>query len=138
MTLRLLSVPFAALALVACGGSPPAESPPSGHHHGAHHGEGQGHGHGHGAEHKDPDKLSPELKDFHAVLSPLWHMDKGPGRADKTCAEVAKLQEKADGTKDAELTAAVKALGDECAKEGRAEFDARFTAVHERFHALAR
>ncbi len=72
------------------------------------------------------------------MLAPLWHLDKGPGRADKTCAEVKSLQDKADATKDTELVAAVKALADECAKEGRPEFDARFTGVHERFHALAK
>lgn len=139
MTLRQLSVPLVAFVLAACGGSPPAESPPAGHQHGAHQGEGHGHGHGHGhEEHKGPEKLSPPLKEFHAVLAPLWHLDKGPGRAEKTCAETKPLQEKADATQDAELAAAVKALSEECAKEGRPEFDARLTAVHERFHALAK
>ncbi len=126
MTLRYLSVPLVAFALAACGGSPPAEAPAPVHHRGEH------------AEHKEPEQLAPPLKDFHAVLSPLWHLDPGPGRAEKTCTEVKSLQDKADATKDAELAAAVKALADECAKEGRPEFDARFTAVHERFHALAK
>lgn len=72
------------------------------------------------------------------MLKPLWHAEKGPARLEKVCAESKTLQEKADATQDAELVSAVKALGDECAKEGRPELEARFVAVHDRFHALAK
>lgn len=143
MKLRLLFVPSLALVLAACGGSPPANSP-SGDPHAHHHGEGHGHehaaghaeakGHGH-AEHGDHEKLPAPLKEFHSVLSPLWHAEKGAARTDKTCAEAKNLEQKAEATGNADLIKATKALAEECAKEGRAEFETRFHAVHESFHA---
>ena len=97
-----------------------------------------GHEHGEkgekGEHHKD---LAPPVKAFHEVLAPLWHMEKGADRTAKTCAQTSALREKATGTGDKELIAATTSLAAECEKEGKPEFDARFSAVHERFHALA-
>jgi hypothetical protein len=71
-------------------------------------------------------------------MKPLWHAEKGPGRAEKTCAESKTLHTKAEATKDAELVAAAQALVEECAKDGRPAFDAKFVVLHERFHVLAK
>ena len=123
------SLPLAlTLLLAACGGSSPspASSPaPTHEDHEAkeHHGEGAS---------------SPAVHAFHEVLAPLWHSDKGPDRVTKTCAQAATLKEKAAATKDAELVAATDALATECAKDGRPEFEARFAAVHESFHGVAK
>jgi hypothetical protein len=129
-SLALLSALF---YVQACGGSTPSPSPPEGGEHharGEHHGGGHGH-HGHG-------ELSPELRAFHEVLSPLWHADKGPDRVTKTCEKAATLHEKAEATKDAELIAATSALQTECTKEGRPQVEQKLGVVHERFHALAK
>jgi hypothetical protein len=129
-------------AAVACGGNEaPPTTPTSSEHgghgggHGDHHGGNKGEHKGeHGDHHKD---LPPTTKAFHDVLAPLWHMEKGPDRTAKTCAQIATLRDKATATGNKELVAATTALSAECDKEGRPEFDARFTTVHERFHALA-
>ncbi len=114
---------FTTFALLGCGGSTPPAGEPHGHEHGHEH-EG-----GH-------DKLAGPLKDFHDVLAPLWHADKGPEREKKTCAAVASFEERAAATKDEPMVVSVGALKVECAKaEGaRADFDAKFAAVHEAFH----
>ena len=134
---KLLSVSALSLVVAACGGSNPPAAAPDGH--GPHHEHGDHHGGGHHdekGEHHDEGKLPPALKEFHDVLAPVWHMEKGPERVTKTCAESGKLRDKAAATKDEPLLAAATALVSECDKPGRPEFDAKFTAVHERFHAL--
>ena len=77
------------------------------------------------------------MHDFHEVLAPLWHSDKGPERVAKTCAQAQTLKDKATATNDAELVAATTALDAECKKDGRPDFEARFAAVHESFHGVA-
>jgi hypothetical protein len=130
---------LATLALAACGNAPPAASPATttGHEHGEEHGHGHGHGHD-GKGHKDEKDMPAPVRDFHAVLAPLWHADKGPERAAKTCAQAATLREKAQATGDAELVAVVAALATECDSPGRPKFEERFHAVHERFHVVAK
>jgi hypothetical protein len=112
------------LAAVGCGGS----TPPAGEPH--------EHGHEHEGGH---DKLGGPLKEFHDVLAPLWHADKGPEREKKTCAATASFEERAAAAKDEGIIAAVGALKVECAKAegGRADFEAKFAAVHEAFHHAA-
>jgi hypothetical protein len=108
------------LGAAACGGNAAPATTPTSSEQGEHH---------HG--------MPATTKAFHDVLAPLWHMEKGADRTAKTCAQAMTLREKAVATGDKELAAAAAALVAECEKEGRPEFDARFTAVHERFHALA-
>ncbi len=81
--------------------------------------------------------MAPAVHEFHEELAPLWHMEKGPDRAEKTCKKVVVLKEKATATGDKELLDATVTLATECDKPGRPDFDARFKVVHERFHALA-
>lgn len=90
---------------------------------------------GHDEKHGD---LSPALQAFHGALSPVWHTDPGPGRVEKTCTNMKAMQEKAVAIGDAELSAAVNALEPACAKEGRAEVEAKLSAVHDRFHVVAK
>jgi len=71
------------------------------------------------------------------VLGPVWHSPEGAARAEKTCANVKALEDKARATADAELVSATTALEPACAKEGRPEVEAKLTAIHARFHALA-
>ena len=72
------------------------------------------------------------------ALAPAWHTDPGPGRAEKACADMKAMQGKAAAIGDAELSAAVGALGPACAKEGRPEVEAKLSVVHDRFHAVAK
>lgn len=126
------------------------------HHgeHGEHHGErGEHHGeHGEGGEHGH---APGPVSDFHAVLSPLWHAERGAARTDGACAAVADFRAKAQAIQSgavpeparadeagyrqaaAGLVAAVDALGTACGEAGRASFDARFEAVHVAFHGVA-
>jgi hypothetical protein len=124
-------------AAAACGGPDPKapetnlaggveKTGTGGHEHGEH---------GEGGEHHT--NLAPPVKAFHEVLAPLWHMEKGADRTAKTCAQGMTLREKATATGDKDLVAATTSLVTECEKEGKPEFEARFSAVHERFHAIA-
>jgi hypothetical protein len=137
VTVRSLSLlaAFAAItSLAACGGAPAAPATPTG----AEAGEHRHHDHdGKGKDHDDGAQPAP-VRAFHEALAPLWHADKGPERVAKTCAEAPALKAKAEATSNADLVAATVALVAECDKAGRPEFEARFAAVHERFHALAK
>ena len=104
------------LLLFACGGA----QHPEHEEHAEHHGD-----------------MSPAVHDFHETLAPLWHAPKGPDRVTKTCDNAATLQSKAKATNDAGLVSATDALAAECAKDGRPDFEAKFSAVHESFHKLA-
>lgn len=79
--------------------------------------------------------MSAELSAFHDALAPLWH-DESPQRQAKTCDqadELLALARKVEG--GAELVTSVEALQADC-KAGGAQFADKFTAVHDRFHAL--
>jgi hypothetical protein len=124
MKLGSLAFVLAALSMsLACGGATPGPAEPGEHREHGEHGE-------HGA-------MDPALKDFHGVLAPVWHSPEGAARADKTCANVKAFEEKARATADAELLAATTALEPACAKDGKPEVEAKLTAIHARFHALA-
>ncbi len=81
-----------------------------------------------------PSKAS--IAAFHDVLAPLWHAAEGPERTDKTCAATATMEQRAQDIGDAPLVEAVHALAAECAGNRQA-FQAKFTAVHTAFHAVA-
>ncbi len=144
MTLSLRSsfVALFASAALGCGASTP---PPADAHnsHGDQHGDHKGGGHA---------KLTGAAHEFHEVLAPLWHAAKSPEREVKVCDASATFEQRAadvlkeapEGGDAAARTAAqglVTAVGDlktECTKAagGRADFDAKFTAVHEAFHKI--
>jgi hypothetical protein len=133
---------FIAAACFACGGSstpaaPAATAQPvttSGTAAGPEHQEQHASQEDHEKHHEG---LSPALHDFHGVLAPVWHSAPGTERVGKACDGVKAMGEKAKATADAELIADVAAVETACAKEGRSEVEAKLTAVHQRFHALA-
>ncbi len=151
-------LPFAALLAVtpACGSATPAPTSPgeAGEHHEEHGEHHEEHGEHHGHEGHHGDAPGP-VHDFHEALAPIWHMDKGPDRAAKACAQATALHDKAAAIVSAPapeaahadeagwktdadaLVAATKALAAECEKEGRPQLEERFSALHDGFHKLA-
>jgi hypothetical protein len=151
MTHRLSTLLVVAVTLAGCSKkdtttpNDTAATTPAGAE-GEHHGEHQG-------EPAHQHAFEGGVKNFHDVLSPLWHADAGEKRVADTCAASADLAGKAAAieaepvpaaangqddawkTKAAALTAATKELETMCAGD-RAGFDAAFTKVHDGFHAL--
>ena len=143
----LLAILSAGLFALGCGPSTPAAEHAGEHEHGEH-------AHGEHGEHAEHGKLTGAAHEFHEVLAPLWHAEKSPERARKTCDAVPTFEQQAAAVDkevpaDAARAAAahtaaqglVAAVGDlkaECAKPeaGRADFEAKFMAVHEAFHKV--
>ncbi len=137
----LLAILSAGLFALGCGSSTPPAEHAGEHEHGEH-------------EHGEHAKLTGAAHEFHEVLAPLWHAEKSPERAKKTCDAVPTFEQHAaavdkevpaDAARAAAahtaaqgLIAAVGELKAECAKPeaGRADFEAKFGAVHEAFHKV--
>jgi hypothetical protein len=120
-----------ALALGGCGGgevdTAPADDTAGGEHveDGAA-GEGQGRG-GH-------PELSPELRAFHDVLSPVYHMDPGAERARASCEAADAMTALAGGVSEAMVTA-VGGLTGSCSEAADVEAtEAALESVHDAFH----
>ena len=109
----------------------------------------------HGGEHagQEHHELTPELKAFHDILSPLWHTPEGaPQRITDTCAAIERLTMEADAVAKATppvpanadtwtagtraLVTAVAALENECTAKNPGRFEVAFAKVHDAFHAL--
>ncbi|MEO5730573.1 MAG: hypothetical protein ABI134_12655 [Byssovorax sp.] len=165
----ILAIVSAGLLALGCGPSTPPAEHAGEHAHGEHgehgehakhehcehgeHGKDEHGGHEHG-EHGEHPKLTGAMHEFHEVLAPLWHAEKSPERAKKTCEAVATFEKHAaavdkDAPADAAraaahhtaaqgLVASVGELKTECAKPeaGRADFEAKFKAMHEAFHKV--
>lgn len=144
---RTLTLAFL-VAAAACGGKDKgsATPPTADHHHagsGAHSGEHAGGMH---------EELTPELKAFHDILSPLWHAPQGAQRITDTCGSLEKLRMAADAVATATppvsanadtwtagtraLVTAVAGLEKECTAKDPGRFEAAFAKVHDAFHAL--
>ena len=124
---------------VACGGE----------QHEAHHG-GEHAEHGEHGEHHEAHGPVGEL---HEVLAPIWYSDAGPARTEKACEATKTMRERAatvasapapEGAKADDYKAAAKGLSDAvdalsaaCGADGRAEVDAKLSAVHDAFHKVA-
>jgi hypothetical protein len=156
MNTNLLCVSLLALAaLVACNDKPANsahdEHDHDGKGHGHEHGDGKGHdhhgeGHEHGKGHHKHE-MKGAVKDFHDVLSPIYHAEKGPGRADKACGALGSFKEKAtavvseageDAGKKSKAEALAKSVEDldkECAK-GKADVEGSLESLHTAFHAV--
>jgi hypothetical protein len=156
----ILAIVSAGLFALGCGPSTPPAEHAGEHAHGEHgehaHGEHGEHGKGEHGEHGKGEhpKLTGAMHELHEVLAPLWHADKGPERAKKTCEAVATFEKQAaavdkDAPADAAragahhtaaqgLIVAVGELKTECAKPeaGRADFEPKFKAMHEAFHKV--
>src|SRR5262245_10635677 len=82
-----------ALVLAACGGNKPAPAPAE------HHMEG---------EHAEHEAMSAEMSQFHDVLAPRWHAEKGPQRMKDTCSVMAEFHADADALAKSAPPAATK------------------------------
>ena len=80
--------------------------------------------------------MSIELMGFHAVLKPVYHAEKGPGRVELACTASASLTDKAGPVSSEPLTKSVADLKAACAVEGRGEVEAKLELVHDAFHAV--
>ena len=85
----------------------------------------------------DHGNLSAPVKAFHDEMAPLWHADKSPERTAKTCEHAPALQAKAAAVGDKDLIGATSDLAAECSKADRPDFEAKFAAVHTKFHKAA-
>jgi hypothetical protein len=156
----LVALASAALFAVGCGSSTPTpeHAGEQGEHEHGEKGEKGEHGeheHGEKGEKGEHPKMTGSVHEFHEVLGPLWHADKGPERAKKTCEAIPAFEQRAAAVdKDVPESARAKeaayhlvaqglivAVGDlkaECAKPeaGRADFEAKFQTVHKAFHAV--
>lgn len=132
------------IAAAACGGkdkSAPATTPTA-------------HEHEHG-DHDDGDEhagMTPEMSQFHELLRPRWHADKGPARMKDTCDAVPQFQSSSDAiakatppeTANADtwtagtraLVAAIADLSSACSGADNTAFETAFGKVHDAFHAL--
>lgn len=99
-------------------------------------------------------ELPPPVAAFHDRLSPLWHAAPGEKRTEETCAALPSFRELAmnlvtsippepatadeEGWRDATsaLVSAVEDLDRACAAPGRADFETKFSGVHDQFHAV--
>src|SRR5262249_18386068 len=91
--------------------------------------------------------------EFHAVLSPIWHSDKGPGRVAKACDAAKTMRERASAVETAAppagakpdeysanakaLTASGDALAAACAADGRPDVEAKLSLLHDAYHKIA-
>jgi len=93
--------------------------------------------------------MSPELHRFHEILAPRWHAEAGEARTKDTCAAIPDFRAGAQAIAAAPpagvdaaawkagaaaLGARVDALDAACKPAAAAEFEARFSALHDAFH----
>ncbi|MCE9578477.1 MAG: hypothetical protein K8W52_35450 [Deltaproteobacteria bacterium] len=135
---------FALIAVVvaACGGKSkaPETAPADPAAHAEHHEEGG-----------EP-ALPPGLVSFHEKLSQLWHAAPGPQRATDTCGETELMAQQLDHVNEGglpagldeaawnehltALQAAWTQLQEDCEQHDQENFEAKFSAAHDAFHAL--
>lgn len=139
-------------SLAGCGASPaPAPATPGADAEHGEHAEHAGHGeHGeHGGHHGKKHAFQGGMKDFHDVLAPAYHHDKGAQRDELACSGAPKMKEaaakiagepKGDAAawkaKADALAAGVVAMESACGAAGRADVAAKLETVHDAFHAL--
>lgn len=96
----------------------------------------------HAAAHQE---MKGPLGDFHKVLAPIWHSDKGLARDAKACdhskqmldlanAAVGTAHDPAAKSAAQDLSGAVSALASACNGGSKHDVDAKFVAVHTAFH----
>ena len=129
---------------LACSSTKDAESP---HEHGEHeHADKHEHAEKHGEGEKHHKKLADgPVKDFHDVMAPVFHMEKGAARVEKTCAAVPAMKERAAALvsaatpegKDhaAALSTSVGELETACGGD-KATVEAKLETAHDAFHKV--
>lgn len=89
--------------------------------------------------------MSSAVKQFHDVISPVYHQDKSAARDEQTCAVTSKLKDAsaaiaaepgADKAKSDALGQAISTLEAACQASDRAEVAAKLELVHDAFHAV--
>jgi hypothetical protein len=83
-----------------------------------------------------PLKGGTPVSAYHDRLAPLWHAPKGDKRVTDTCAAADDLIKRARDTSDAALVTASEDLKATCATPDRKDFEAKFSTVHDAFHAV--
>ncbi|MBK9034207.1 MAG: hypothetical protein IPL61_23585 [Myxococcales bacterium] len=89
---------------------------------------------------------------FHEQLSPLWHAPAGPERTERTCGDAGSMDQLLEEVEQAGAPANVEAtewdgrvtalrvawtlLADDCTATNGANFEEKFTTVHDTFHEL--
>jgi hypothetical protein len=102
--------------------------------------------------HAEMAKMPPEIGQFHEVLAPRWHAEKGPQRMKDTCAALPEFHAGADALAKAtppttanadrwtastrQLTDAVTGLDDTCKANDATKFETAFEKVHVSFHGV--
>ncbi len=133
-----------ALLIAACGGkdkAAPATTPTAHEHEHGEHGDGDAHA-----------GMTPEMTQFHELLRPRWHADKGPARMTGACDALPQFQSASDAVAKATppesanadtwtagtraLVAAIAELDTACKGTDNAAFETAFGKVHDAFHAL--
>lgn len=119
--------------------------------------QGHEHGHEHGDKHEHHDehhegghhpKMEGAIKAFHDVLAPVYHADKGPGRAEKACSATSPMKEAAAKvagepkgdpeswkTASSALDQSIADLEASC-KGDMSTAESALEKVHDAFHAL--
>jgi uncharacterized protein YceK len=146
--MRTIVLPLSVLMLTFGCSSQKEVAEPHEHEHGGEHAHGEeGHHDGHGKKHDGDHEgghhkmAAGPVKDFHDVLAPVFHMEKGAARADAACAAVPSFKEKgaplATESKEhgAALVAAVAELEKVCASD-KGAVEAKLDVVHEAFHKV--
>jgi hypothetical protein len=131
---------IAAFILVAaCGGKTVPEKAYDTHSHGI--------GEHHDMEEEHHGVGVAEIDSFHETLAPVWHAPAGAERTKNACASVPTMKDQAaaivgraradhagwEGNANA-LAGAVGTMGEACT--ANVDVDARFSAVHDAYHAL--
>lgn len=105
-----------------------------------------------GSEHDALARLPPAVSQFHDVLAPRWHADKGPQRMADTCAAIGDFRSGAQAIAAAEapagsdeaawqqatadLASSVTALDGACKVKDAEAFEPAFERVHASFHRV--
>ncbi len=151
--MRTLLVSLSAVLAFGCASPKDAESPDDHAHgdkhdhgdHGDKHGDhGDKHDH-HGGEKHHKKLADGPVKDFHDVMAPVFHMEKGAARVEKTCAAVPAMKDKAaalvsaaaaDGKADAAaLSTSVGDLETACGGD-KTTVEAKLETAHDAFHKV--
>lgn len=124
-----------ALALAGCGGGAAADEEPADDTAGGEHEHAEEeHVHQGGEEHRDHPEMTPELRAFHDVLAPVYHMDPGAERAQASCDAADSMASLAADVSEETVTA-VEGLSTSCAGEPDVEgTEAALESVHDAFH----
>lgn len=106
------------------------------------------------AQHQEGDHptMPAAVAAFHEQLSPLWHAPPGPERTERTCGDAGSMDQQLEEVEQAGAPEGVDAaawgervtalrgawtqLSEDCMQVDGENFETKFAAAHEAFHAL--